>query len=304
MARAVRLATPINRNTTGLNNKPVKDDSPVRKNEISPIALAALVAAFLIYLISGSGAQAADSGTDNVPLYDNLGGYEVPVTTETELAQQYFYQGMRLYYAFNHAEAIRAFRAAQRLDTGCAMCWWGEALAYGPNIDLPMDQPSAEAAHRAIQLALVKKSSSSEKEQAMIEALALRYAADAPAQRDYLDRAFANAMAELDKDYPSDAEVSVLYAEALMDLRPWDYWTAEGRPQPGMEIALEKLQQVIARNESHPGACHFYIHAVEAVYPERAVPCAERLARLELGAMLLTAGKPAEAEQAFREELA
>jgi len=256
----------------------------MRKIQISPIALAALAAVFLVYLLFSARAHAAGSGAESVPLYNNLGNYQVPVTTGKARAQQYFDQGMRLYYAFNHAEAIRAFRAAQRLDPNCAMCWWGEALAWGPNINLPMDQPSALAAHRAVQLALVKKPSVSNLEQAMIEALALRYAADAPEPRGHLDRAYADAMAELAADYPDNAEVAVLYAEALMDLRPWDYWTAEGRPQPGMEVALEKLQQVIAQNDSHPGACHFYIHAVESVYPERAVPCAERLARLMPGA--------------------
>lgn len=222
--------------------------------------------------------------TDSVPLYEDLGNYHLGITTTIPLAQRYFDQGIRLYYAFNHAEAIRAFREAQRLDPECAMCWWGEALAWGPNINLPMDTPSAQAAFTAINAANARRSGESSRELAMLDALTMRYSADAPEDRAHLDQAYAEAMAAVDADYPDDNDVSVLYAEALMNLRPWDYWTEQRSPRPGIDIALDQLEAVLDANASHPGACHFYIHAVEEVFPERAVPCAERLAELMPGA--------------------
>jgi len=219
-----------------------------------------------------------------VPLYDDLGDYHLGITTSVPLAQRYFDQGIRLYYAFNHAEAVRAFQEAQRLDPDCAMCWWGEALAYGPNINLPMDTPSAESAYAAIRQALARRSGESPLEQALLDALAVRYTADTPEDRAHLDQAYADAMANVVSMYPGNHDSAVLYAEALMDLNPWDYWTTQGTPRPGMDTALGHLEDVITANADHPGACHFYIHAVEEVYPERAVPCAERLAELMPGA--------------------
>lgn len=226
----------------------------------------------------------ANAAAQDVPLYDDLGDYHYSVTTSEPLVQKYFDQGVRLYYAFNHAEAIRAFREAQRLDPTCAMCWWGEALAWGPNINLPIDEPSSIAAYAASVEALARKEHASEKEKAMIDALHVRYAQTPPADRSALDEAYSNAMLKLTTRYADDLDIAVLYAESVMDLRPWDYWTEAGEPQPGMEVALGHLQNALQSNESHPGACHFYIHAVEAVYPERAIECAERLANLMPGA--------------------
>ena len=233
--------------------------------------------------VQGTQAEEQDSG-DRVPLYDDLGVYHYEISSEEPLAQQYFDQGMRLYYAFNHSEAIRAFRAAQQIDADCAICWWGEALAWGPNINLPMDKPSAQAAYAAIEQAMQRSDSASESERALIAALATRYAADAPEDRASLDQDYADAMAELVDRFPLDLDVAVLFAEARLDLRPWDYWDENRQPQPGIGEALDQLQRVINTDETHPGACHFYIHAVEAVYPERAVDCAERLAKLMPGA--------------------
>ncbi|HET9948991.1 MAG TPA: tetratricopeptide repeat protein [Longimicrobiales bacterium] len=219
-----------------------------------------------------------------VPLLDNLGDHHYPITTLVPLAQRYFDQGLRLYYGFNHAEAIRAFREAQRLDPLCAMCFWGEAISYGPNINAAMDAESGRMAYEALQKAISVKQHASEREQALIDALAARYAADPPEDRAHLDRAYADAMGALARRWPDDIELGVLYAEALMDLRPWDYWTEEGERRPEMADAFAYLERAVERDPTHPGACHFYIHAVEKEQPELAVPCAERLASLMPGA--------------------
>lgn len=236
-----------------------------------------MLAAFVVALMTGAAA-------DTVPLYDNLGDHHYAITTANPKAQAYFDQGLRLYYAFNHQEGIRSFREAQRLDPTCAMCWWGEALAWGPNINLPMDSASGVAAYAAIQRALAVRDHASPRERALIDALATRYTKIPPSDRAHLDSAYSRAMAGVVRQYPDDLEAAVLYAESLMDLRPWNYWTAEGEAQPGMQAALDHLLRATAANPKHPGACHFYIHAVEAVHPDRAVACAERLAGLMPGA--------------------
>ncbi|HVQ74643.1 MAG TPA: hypothetical protein VMT79_03785 [Candidatus Binatia bacterium] len=248
--------------------------------------MASLTAMLLLAgpVAAGEPAAAAASTGDRVPLYDDLGDHHYAISTAVPAAQAYFDQGLRLYYAFNHAESVRAFREAQRLDPECAMCWWGEAMAWGPNINLPMDEPSALAAHAALQGALARREHAGARERAMIEALARRYEVPPPVERKHLDQAYAEAMAALAARYPDDAEVAVLYAESLMDLRPWDYWAPDGSPNPGIAEALALLEAVIASNEKHPGGCHFFIHAVEKLYPERAVECAERLAGLMPGA--------------------
>ncbi|HXE58449.1 MAG TPA: hypothetical protein VNK43_10655, partial [Gemmatimonadales bacterium] len=221
---------------------------------------------------------------DSVPLYRNLGDHRYRITTGVEAAQAYFNQGLRLYYAFNHAEAIRAFREAQRRDPDCAMCFWGEALAWGPNINAAMDSAAGVAAYAAVQRAVALEGRASTLERALIQALATRYAPVPPADRGALDSAYARAMADVARRHRDDHDVAVLHAEALMDLRPWNYWTREGRPYPGTAELVAQLERVIAANPRHPGACHFYIHAVEAVEPAKAVPCAERLAALMPGA--------------------
>ena len=248
-------------------------------------ALAASAALLGLLPAVPAAAAAQEPTADEVPLYTDLGDHHYEVTTSVPEAQRYFDQGLRLYYAFNHQEAIRAFRAAQRLDPDCAMCWWGEALAWGPNINLPMDSAAEVAAHAAVQRALAAKDGASERERAFIDALALRYeAVPSPERRAALDSAYARAMAELTRRHPDDPEAAVLYAESEMDLRPWDYWTEDEEPHPGIPEALAKLEAVMAADPRHPGACHFFIHAVEKVDPERAVPCAERLADLMPGA--------------------
>jgi tetratricopeptide (TPR) repeat protein len=221
---------------------------------------------------------------DTVPLYDDLGDHQYTISSKTPQVQAYFNQGLRLYYAFNHAESVRAFRQAQRLDSECAICWWGEALAWGPNINLAMDTPSGLAAYAAMQGAIARMAQASESEQGLINALTVRYVSQPADERAHLDRAYMEAMTALLARYPDDHEIAVLYAESLMDLRPWDYWAADGSPNPGIAEALSALESVIAANEKHPGACHFFIHAVEKIYPQRALDCAERLVDLMPGA--------------------
>ena len=220
----------------------------------------------------------------DVPLYDNLGDHHYAIATDVPLAQRYFDQGLRLYYAFNHAEAIRAFEQAIRLDPDCAMCYWGIALAYGPNINAPMDAAGGVAAYAAIQSALEREEGAGEPHRRLIHALAARYVPDPPEDRAALDAAYASAMGDVVAMYPEELEAATLYAESLMNLSPWNYWTPEGDPRSDTTELLAQLERVISQNPSHPGACHFFIHAVEAVQPERAVACAERLAGLMPGA--------------------
>jgi tetratricopeptide (TPR) repeat protein len=217
------------------------------------------------------------------PLYKDLGPHHKAVGTKVPLAQQYFDQGLRLVYGFNHAEAIRSFTRATELDSACAMCWWGIAYAYGPHVNAGMDSASGVKAYEAAQKALSLSSNASPWKRAYIRAVAARYAPVPPADRAKLDSAYSRAMAQVARDYPNDLDAGALYAESLMDLRPWNYWTPQGKPYPGTEEIVRQLERVIARDPEHPGACHYYIHAVEAVNPQLAVPCAERLARLMPG---------------------
>ena len=224
------------------------------------------------------------SQTADVPLYDNLGSLHREIATDVPLAQRYFDQGLRLSYAFNHAEAIASYRQAAELDPACAMCYWGIAWALGPNINGAMDSASGAAAYEAARRALQLIDHASPGGQALIQAMAARYGSDPMAHRKALDSTYASAMNQVASRYPDDPEAQVLHAEALMLLSPWDYWTNEKQPRQGTETLLGRVTSVIERNPDHPGACHFYIHAVEAAYPERAVSCAERLATLMPGA--------------------
>ena len=222
--------------------------------------------------------------TPTVPLLDNLGSHHYTVSTSAPSAQQYFDQGLRLYYGFNHAEAIRAFEEATRQDPDSAMGYWGIALAYGPNINAPMGREAALAAYDAVQKARAREAGATAKERALIAALAARYAAEPPEDRTALDTAYARELGAVARQFPDDLDVATLHAEALMDLSPWNYWTPEGEPRPDTTVILAELERVLAANPDHPGANHFYIHAVEAVQPQRAVAAAERLAALMPGA--------------------
>ncbi len=213
------------------------------------------------------------------PLYDGLGSYSRKVTTNSAEAQRYFDQGLGFLHGFNHRAAIRAFQQAAELDPQCVMAHWGAALACGPHINsMAVPPPAAELAWKELELAQKNAGNASSVEQALIDALAKRYANPQPEDRSGLDRAYADAMREVWKKYPKDQDVGAFFAEAMMDLRPWDQWTPEGKPEPGTDEVLATLEAVLRLNPKHPFANHLYIHAVEASpHPERASAAADRL---------------------------
>ena len=218
------------------------------------------------------------------PLMENLGKYGMKVTTNNERAQLFFNQGLNLYYGFNHLEAYRSFMEVARLDPGCAIAYWGQALSLGPNINLPMDPADTETVYKALQRAIALKHNASPKEQTLIDALAKRYTAEALKDRKSLDEAYASAMEEVAKQFPEDAEVNTLYAEALMDLHPWDFWK-NGKAQPWTAKPVEIINRVVTDYPSHPGANHLNIHILEASPdPDAAVASADRLVDLVPGA--------------------
>lgn len=233
-----------------------------------------------------SAAQAAPAAGDRLPLWPGLGDRTVRITTASDEAQVYFDQGFALLYGFNHWEAIRAFQEAQRIDPGCAMCYWGEAKARGPNINAPMDAGEENPAIAAIKKAKALAGKASAKERALIEALALRYVADGEADRTELDKRYAEAMEKIHKRYPGDQDIAVLYAEAQMDLSPWNYWERDHRtPRPHIVGAIAAVERVLVANPNHAGAIHLQIHLMEAsAMPERAEKGAGRLAGLMPGA--------------------
>ena len=223
--------------------------------------------------------------TPRAPLYDNLGAYHHAIGTKSPEAQKYFDQGLTLSYAFNHAEAIRSFRQAAAIDVTCAMCYWGVAYALGPNINAPITEDAAKEAYEAIEQARARAGSATEKERAYIEALAHRYTADPKAERPPLDSRYAEAMRALVARFPDDLDAATLFAQALMDTAPWNYWENDGTPRSFTPDVLAALESVLKRNPKHPGAVHLYIHAVEASPdPGRATSYADALPSLVPGA--------------------
>ena len=219
------------------------------------------------------------------PLYDGLGSYSRKVTTNSAEAQRYFDQGLGFLHGFNHRAAIRAFQQAAELDPECAMARWGVALACGPHINsMAVPRAEAELAWKELGVAQKNAGNASPVERALIDALAKRYANPQPDDRSGLDRAYADAMREVWKKYPKDPEVGALFAEAMMNLRPWDQWTPDGKAQPGTDEIIATLETVLKLNPNHPLANHLYIHAVEASpNPERAIAAADRLRNLQPG---------------------
>ncbi|HZN27207.1 MAG TPA: hypothetical protein VFB75_23475, partial [Burkholderiales bacterium] len=244
-----------------------------KKTEISPAAPAAAQA------VPGTATEA------NPPLLQGLGTRSIRITTRSKKARQYFDQGYRLGWGFNHDEALRAFRKAQQLDPQCAMCFWGEAWALGPNINVPMDAkanaPAIAALERARRVAL----RASPREQALIEALGERYSAAADSDRAKLDKAYAASMRNVARRFGKDPEIALLYADALMNVSPWDYWEPGGKTLKTPVADLVKtLEGILQRDPNHAAAIHLYIHAVEASdNPRRAERYADKLAKLAPG---------------------
>ncbi|MGF1626419.1 MAG: tetratricopeptide repeat protein [Alphaproteobacteria bacterium] len=267
------------------------------------LALLASTTAAALFALHGATALAHDTGAPHgqgapltqasygdpaaeVPLFDTLGSHSYAITTDPPLAQAYFNQGLRWTWAFNHGEALRAFRAAQQIDPGCAMCYWGEAFALGPNINAGMAPDAMPQAVAAIVRAQELMAGATLAEQGLITALATRYSDDPAADQAALGAAYEAAMATLAARFPDDDEIATLHADAIMNLSPWDYWLDGGAtPKPATVTLVGTLETVLARNPDHPGAIHLYIHAVEAsTEPERAEPHADRLAALMPGA--------------------
>ncbi|HEY3074656.1 MAG TPA: hypothetical protein VGJ74_05740 [Burkholderiales bacterium] len=239
------------------------------KTEVSPAAKAAASAA------------PAPASADQ-PLIAGLGARSFKITTSSKQAQQYFDQGLRLAWNFNHAEAQRAFQKAQRFDPECAMCYWGEAYVLGPNINVPMDPgasaPAAAAAAKAKSLA----AKATPREQALVAAVAARYNTDPRFERPMLDEAYAGAMASAAAKFPDDLDILAMYAESLMDRSPWNYWQPGGaNPNAVVAPLVPTLETVLKKDPNHIGAIHLYIHAVEAsADAKRAEAFADKLAKL------------------------
>lgn len=233
----------------------------------------------------GHAAPAPGPAGRQAPLFDDLGSHHHPISTKSPEAQRYFDQGLTLAWGFNHAEAGRSFREAARLDRDCAMCWWGASLVLGPNINAAMEDGAVPDAWEALQKAVALAPKATEAERAYIGALAKRYAARPPKDRKPLDSAYADAMREVARRYPDDLDAAALFAEALMDVTPWDYWEKDGRPKAWTPEILRTLESILARDPDHVAGIHFYIHATEASSaPERAEKYADKLLRLVPGA--------------------
>jgi tetratricopeptide (TPR) repeat protein len=232
-------------------------------------------------------ALAADPRTATAPIapkLSKLGDHHFAVTTRNPESQYYFDQGLRLNAGFNHSEALRAFKEAARLDPDNAMAYWGWALVLGPNLNLPMQDAVVEQTWEAMQQARKLKRKVSQREADYIDTLAVRYSNDPGADRGKLDAAYARAMGQLSEKYPDDLDAATLYAAALMNTNPWDYWYKDGTPKPHTEVLIAVLESVLARNPNHAAANHYYIHAVEAYRPKLGVGAADRLYPLMPGA--------------------
>jgi tetratricopeptide (TPR) repeat protein len=235
-----------------------------------------IISALLLLILL---AACQNEKTPLVPLYEDLSKYHRSVTTNSSKAQDYFDQGLALYYGFNHEAAILSFQQAIALDSNCVMAWWGQAISSGPNINNPeMDDNAKIAAWETLLRAQDLMEMASPVEYGLISALSKRYSWPSPENRKSLDEAYADAMRETFMEFPDDPDVATLYADALMNLRPWDLWTSDGIPQPGTKEIMTTLEGVLEKYPDHPGACHFYIHTMEASpFPEKALPAANNL---------------------------
>ncbi|MGH3533586.1 MAG: hypothetical protein ACRDQG_02595, partial [Pseudonocardiaceae bacterium] len=226
--------------------------------------------------------QTVAAWSTGAQLFDGLGDFHRTVTTSSPDAQRYFDQGMRYLWAFNHDESTRSFAKAAQVDPACAMCYWGVALTVGPNYNVPfMAQPRAKAAWEAVQLAQKAELRTTPVERALVDAVSKRYNGAQPldpTNEGPVLNAYAEAMKGVAQQFPGDLDVQTMYAEAMMNLKPWKLWTSDGSPAPGTEEIIATLESVMKQNPNHPGANHYYIHVMEASpYPEKALVCAERL---------------------------
>jgi tetratricopeptide (TPR) repeat protein len=226
--------------------------------------------------------SSAPAKKESLPrLMPGLGDVHHPVSTKNREAQQFFDQGLKLVFGFNHDAARRSFQRAAELDPKLAMAWWGVALTLGPNYNLPVDPEREKAGYDAVQRAVALQENASEPERAYIAALSVRYSNNPKADLPALDRAYKEAMGKLAAHYPDDLDAATLYAESAMNLNPWKLWAADGKPTEGTQEIVATLESVLKRDPNHLGANHYYIHAVEASpHPERALPSAARLEKL------------------------
>ena len=212
------------------------------------------------------------------PLFDGLDKLAFSISCMDKQVQQYFRQGLMLAYAFNHAEAARSFFEASRLDTGCAMSQWGYAYVLGPNYNGGMEKDNYERAYDAVQRALQLSARATPREKDLIAAMVKRYSPKHVEDRKPLDSAYASAMREVYKKYPGDVDIAALFAESIMDLHPWDLYTKRGEPKSWTPEILSVLEHAMKLDPRHPGANHFYIHAVEAsATPEKGLASADLL---------------------------
>jgi tetratricopeptide (TPR) repeat protein len=219
--------------------------------------------------------------TDKPTLLSGIGNHHHPIATRNADAQRYFDQGFDFVFGFNHDEAARAFTRAAQLDPNAPMSYWGIAWALGPNYNLDVDDDRAKQANGAIARALGLSKGSSEVERAYIEAMAIRFPSGAAPDRAALAQRYSNAMGDLMRRYPDDLDAATLYAESLMNLRPWKLWSLDGTPAERTDEIVAVLESVLARDPNHLGANHYYIHTMEASpAPVRALPSAMRLETL------------------------
>jgi tetratricopeptide (TPR) repeat protein len=253
------------------------------RNEIRKVrSTAVAVVSAAVVVLTGCQKEAPSNGG---LIYEGFGNYERAISTESASAQQWFNQGMQLMYGFNHDEAIRSFEQAAASDPSSPMPWWGIAYCNGININDPeMTDERSRRAWEASQEAVARIDAASPVEAALVQAVAQRYAWPAPEDRGELEQNYADAMEAVYKEFPDDPDVAALFAEALMDLQPWDYWTDAGEPKGRTEEFVGIIERALETNPLHPGANHFFIHAIEASSePDRAVEAADRLTEIVPG---------------------
>ena len=222
----------------------------------------------------------ADSTVQQLPLLPGWGNYKWAISTKNDSAQLYFNQGISMYYAFHIVESLASFLKAQRFDSTCAMLYWAEALAYGPNIN-DFEYTASPAALKAVKKAVALSVKSSQKEKILINAMAVRYSPDTSASRSALNQAYTNKMKEAYLQINADADIAALYADAMMQQHPWDLWQHDGKAKPWTGTIESVLEKLLKQSPDHPGANHYYVHTMEASpQPQKALASADKLGSL------------------------